>query len=141
MKSKFNVGDRVYSIRGNGMVFDIEKSSHPISVVYESGIKEWYREDTEIIKHNPKKDFPRLMEVSVDNESWLPRLVLFIKEKRPYFLEWVTDLNKIKHGDKILSCEYCREIQEPKFIELTFQDISDGKGVGVDPKLIKIKAS
>jgi hypothetical protein len=26
----------------------------------------------------------------------------------------------------------------PKFIELTLQDISDGKGVGVDPKLIKI---
>lgn len=29
--------------------------------------------------------------------------------------------------------------QEPALVELTTQDISEGKGVGVDPKLIRIK--
>jgi hypothetical protein len=34
---------------------------------------------------------------------------------------------------------YCEELKEEKIVELTFQDISNGKGVGVDPKLIRVK--
>jgi hypothetical protein len=32
-----------------------------------------------------------------------------------------------------------KPLPEPKLIELTLQDISEGKGVGVDPSLIRIK--
>jgi hypothetical protein len=37
------------------------------------------------------------------------------------------------------SYENCKPLPELQLIELTLQDISDGKGVGVDPSLIRIK--
>lgn len=39
----------------------------------------------------------------------------------------------IEHGKKV------KDIEEPQIVELTIKDISEGKGVGVDPKLIRIK--
>ena len=48
-----------------------------------------------------------------------------------------------KSGFKVIADKsvyrYCEELKEEKIVELTIRDISNGKGVGVDPKLIRIK--
>ena len=35
--------------------------------------------------------------------------------------------------------KYAKDIEEFNIVELTFKDISEGKGVGIDPSLIRIK--
>jgi hypothetical protein len=47
-----------------------------------------------------------------------------------------TKANLIKKGWKL---ELESTAQEPALVELTIQDISEGKGAGVDPKFIRIK--
>lgn len=59
----------------------------------------------------------------------------------PYIImtrESYANLKEGKNGD-IVTCKKVKKINpEPEYIELTLEDISAGKGIGVDPKLIKI---
>lgn len=59
---------------------------------------------------------------------------------------WLGDFDAASsvHTLKELICNGCKlesesTAQEPKLVELTIQDISEGKGAGVDPKFIRIK--
>jgi hypothetical protein len=59
----------------------------------------------------------------------------------PFICVFSSCEESFKRGEKvpICACRFIAKIEEPQIIELTFEDISNGKGVGVDPKLIRIK--
>lgn len=80
-----------------------------------------------VLKKEEKK-FPRMMLVSDDTNNWIRKIVHCYcgTLNRP----WVVEVGGYK---------YAKEIPAPQPIYLTAQDISEGKGVGVDPKLIKFK--
>lgn len=77
-----------------------------------------------------EKKFPRMMLVwDGDNEkSAVKREVHAYVPTTPN--PWITSHTRYGHA---------KEIPAPQPIYLTAQDISEGKGVGVDPKLIKFK--
>ena len=95
----------------------------------------------------PKKStYPKVMWVSDVKEyldSPLKRLkrVVFM-EKNNKFLAWGNSetLEKAELTTYTSAWHFAKDIEEePQLVELTMKDISEGKGVGVDPKLIRIK--
>lgn len=91
------------------------------------------------VEHDNYKRFPRVMLVNVTGYGWVPRVVVGIINNNAYTIDRVECIEDITGLECANPWPEYKEIQE-QFIELTLQDISDGKGVGVDPKLIKIKA-
>lgn len=100
-------------------------------------------------KYFPKKEktFPRVMYVS-DNvitpklisEGAVNKRVVFMK-KNNKFLAWMADT--LEKAEKELNTNYWNyaiDIDETnEIVELTIEDISKGKGVGIPPHLIRIK--
>ena len=73
------------------------------------------------------KTYPRVMEVSVDNENWFKRVVFM--EKNNSFLSW-WDAETLEDAEKEMDIEcwkYAREIEEP--LELTLSEIAEKYGV------------
>ena len=110
----------------------------------------------DVIKHKkfhlfferfPKQSsYPKVMWVS-DFDSSLSithkrcKRVVFM-EKNNKFISWTNaetlEDSAIENGTTFWN--YAKDIEEkPQLVELTMKDISEGKGVGVDPKLIRIK--
>lgn len=90
-----------------------------------------------VMKQN---DYPKIMEVSNFEDFPLQtRRVVFMK-KNNVFLAWKSSetLEEAEKTHHVTSWKYARDIKE-ELVHLTFQDISDGKGIGIDPKLIRIK--
>lgn len=108
-----------------------------------------------------KKDYSDVEQVEVTvEEEWKPKLFERVigtsitgKTKREYvFLGTIPDavypnmvctpsaLEAFKKGQKILDVIPVRNITPapPAKVRLTLQDISEGKGVGIDPNLIEI---
>ena len=81
--------------------------------------------------------------VSNDGNAWEERIYLYTidNSKTPYIVVHHWDNKNYKEGDKfhLSSYSYIKALPEPKEVHLTLKDISEGKGVGVDPKLIRIK--
>jgi len=98
--------------------------------------------NAEIITTNTIQ-YPKVMEVSNNNGiSWCKRVVFM--EKNGEFIAWsaAETLEGAEKKTETASWRQAREIEvpvEPQIVELTIQDISDGKGVGVNPELIRIK--
>jgi hypothetical protein len=63
------------------------------------------------------------------------------QSKSPFVLVLNSFEESFKRGENVpnITYKFIAKIEEPQIIELTFEDISNGKGVGVDPKLIRIK--
>lgn len=61
--------------------------------------------------------------------------------KSPFICVAISDEESFKRGETVSAIEwrFIAKIEEPQLVHLTFEDISNGKGVGVDPKLIRIK--
>jgi hypothetical protein len=61
--------------------------------------------------------------------------------KRPFICVSYSEYESFKRGETVPICDwrFIAKIEEPQLVHLTFEDISNGKGVGVDPKLIRIK--
>ena len=62
-------------------------------------------------------------------------------EKNGYFLAW-SNAETIKDSEKeshTCTWKYAKDIELEEVIELTMKDISEGKGVGIAPHLIRIK--
>jgi hypothetical protein len=59
----------------------------------------------------------------------------------PFVCVICPDNESFKRGETVPTCgwRFIAKIEEPQLVHLTFEDISNGKGVGVDPKLIRIK--
>ena len=73
------------------------------------------------------KTYPRVMEVSVDNENWFKRVVFM--EKNNSFLSW-WDAETLEDAEKEMDIEcwkYAREIEQP--LELTLSEIAEKYGV------------
>jgi hypothetical protein len=59
----------------------------------------------------------------------------------PFVCVFDSNEESFKRGETVPICDwrFIAKIEEPQLVHLTFEDISNGKGVGVDPKLIRIK--
>lgn len=106
-----------------------------------------YYDDFDIFykKYPKQSQYPKVMWVSeyIKEDGTLinPRKRVVFMEKNGYFVAW-SGASTIEEAEKVTSTcgwNYAKDIEEPHIIELTIEDISNGKGVGVDPKLIRIK--
>lgn len=94
-------------------------------------------------KRYPKNDYPKVMMVSTypitDDNKGIKRVVFM--EKNGKYLAWMhaTTLEEAKEETGTTAWRYAKDIESSNIIELTFEDISKGKGVGIDPRLIRIK--
>ena len=95
-------------------------------------------------KRYPKKDvktYPRVMEVSNSEDFSNPVTRVVFMEKNGKYIAWLR-ASTLEEAEKtvITTCwKYARNREVTPIIELTAEDISAGKGVGVDPKLIRFK--
>lgn len=159
---KFQVGDRVKDTRSYGRVrigiiqSIIPGKTYPIEVEFDDRKNFLYRYTKEGKYHESeynislitleKKVFPRVMMVSMSkkesSKNPLKRVVLGRYNNNYIALKDIDTLEDITSGLKVILWSNAWEIepkQEPQVVELTIQDISEGKGVGVDPALIRIK--
>jgi hypothetical protein len=88
-------------------------------------------------------EYPKVMLVSDDpidiyNED--RRRVVFM-EKNGYFLAWsgAKTIEEAKKRTSVIPWKYAIDTTKEEIVELTLQDISDGKGVGIPAHLIRIK--
>jgi mRNA-degrading endonuclease HigB of HigAB toxin-antitoxin module len=91
----------------------------------------------------PKKDEPfkeRVMFVSNDifNKAWDKRVVFMNKNDKYWAWQNVETIDEAKSVDFIIWWKFAKEIEE-QIVELTMEDISNGKGVGIKPEFIRIK--
>ena len=137
----FEEGDKVFDIRyGWGEVKYLTPEEDELTVCFEFNTDITYVQDgREVDYHYPSLkhydyslEFPRLMEVSDDGKSWMTMNV--------YCADFTNAITLHLDCGEYKEWPYYREIEKSKkIVELTFKDISEGKGVGVDPKLIRIK--
>lgn len=61
--------------------------------------------------------------------------------KSQFFCVDISCEGSFRRGETVsaIAWRFVAKIEEPQLVHLTFEDISNGKGVGVDPKLIRIK--
>lgn len=92
----------------------------------------------------PTTEYPKVMWVSDQEDfSFANKRVVFV-HKNGYYLAWES-AETIEAAEKIVSMrewKYAKDIEpepEPQIVELTIEDISAGKGVGIAPHLIRIK--
>ena len=92
--------------------------------------------------------YPKVMEVSNHHDFTNSEQRVVFAEKLGRFLAWEsgTTLEEAEHQFYTATWPYARDIdiidntQEEHVVELTFQDISDGRGIGVKPYLIRIRS-
>lgn len=84
-----------------------------------------------------------IVEVSNHAEGWERRIYLTTVEGAylPHVVVNVADEEKYTEGDQfgITTFRKIREVGKEKIVELTMEDISEGKGRGIPPYLIRIK--
>lgn len=87
-----------------------------------------------------QNDYPKIMEVSNFADFPLKTRRVVFMEKNNVFLAWGSSetWEEAEKTNQVTSWKYARDIKE-ELVHLTFKDISDGKGVGIDPELIRIK--
>ena len=89
----------------------------------------------------PKSGYPKVMWVSDYSDFRDARKRVVFMEKCGWFIAWHSS-DTIEKAEKeffTTPWKYAKDIEEPQIVELTFKDISEGRGVGVDPSLIRIK--
>jgi len=87
------------------------------------------------------KTYPRVMEVSNFENFSNPKTRVVFMEKNGKYLAW-SNASTLEEAEKtfiVAYWPYAREVAP--IVNLTAEDISAGKGVGVDPKLIRFKES
>jgi hypothetical protein len=86
--------------------------------------------------------FPRLVEVkNKEEDPWIKRIAIFENKKQMWCIVGADTISKLTDSFadfEIKKWDYFREIKE-EIVELTVEDISAGKGIGVHPDLIRIK--
>ena len=90
-----------------------------------------------LFKQNPFKEPERVVMVGNKTSGLIyPRVLIMIKNGQAVCWDKAETIEQERKETSLFSWINWREVDE--VIELTLQDISNGKGVGVDPKLIKI---
>lgn len=126
-----------------GMVMSISegfctKSHNPKecvkAVTYDFGIEITYNQFKFHVMGEKSKEeltFPREMWCWDENKKYGTKTIVHaILPNRESEYKVITDKSVYRH---------CEELKEEELVHLTFQDISDGRGVGIDPKLLRIK--
>lgn len=91
------------------------------------------------VKKEPAYKVGDIIKVKND-KNVIPRIVIgyFPELPNPYITMTVEGFNIFKEG-KATECNLrIVALKEPEYVYLTLKDISEGKGIGVDPDLIKI---
>lgn len=87
-------------------------------------------------------EYPKLMYVRNDECDKFVKRVVFM-EKNGKYLAWAyaESLEEANQAMGTATWSYAKDIEEEKeqIVELTIEDISNGKGVGIKPELIRIK--
>jgi len=143
-------GDKLYStIHGIVVLKEILNSEYyPIETIDKNGDLRTFNLEGKYInsllnpvlfKKNPFKEKERVVLVRQFNGLYYPRVLLSIKNGMAICWNGATTIKEAKNIMETTSWNDWKEIEETlEIVELTFQDISNGKGVEVDPKLIKI---
>lgn len=100
-------------------------------------VKEYNAEIIELPKEN---QYPKLMWVSDFPGGVRKKRVVFM-EKRGTYLSWSSaeTIEESLESIHVTTWAHAEDIQEEVIIELTLEDISAGKGVGVPVHLLRIK--
>jgi hypothetical protein len=88
-----------------------------------------------------KSEYPKVMEVSRDGVKWCPRVVAceHIKGRGVLAYTYAESIEEAKNYSDAVLYKYACEIEEEKIVEITFEQISNGEGVGVKPHLLRLK--
>jgi hypothetical protein len=141
--SNVKVGDTIWTVQdGETKVISVKNGKyHPIKTV-----DAIYTIDGKFLVNdqypsaflkNPFESQERWVEVSNDKTCWFKRKL--IREKNGKFICWTnaeTD-EKVEEATKATNWDYMREIEEPKQIELTLDEIAEKFGVSVEQLKIK----
>lgn len=112
--------------------------------------KTWGCSDVENLPYQSVKDFlsftPKrgdLVEVKYEGDEWVKRIYLGVIEGAycPYITVNGLDEDNYRNGNLfgIMNFSHMREIKKEEIVELTMEDISNGKGTGIPSHLIRIK--
>ncbi len=146
---EFKVGQTVYDYGfGEGVVFNIGYD-HTYPVIAQFGdrqrtyTKEGYYikgDKRQMLSHHPHRESQeRVIEVfdTFNKKGWVNRVMIKQIDGSAVCWDSAESIEEAENITYTTKWNKWREVQDT--VELTVQDISDGKGVGVDPKLIKIK--
>jgi hypothetical protein len=144
--SSVKVGDTIWTIQeGEGMVLGIGQNTHyPIKTnKYSYTIDGKHHIGDKYPSAFTKNPFEnvgfqeRWMMVSTNERHWFKRKVFI--QKNGYFISWdnaETD-EAVEEALRVAPWQYAKEIEEPKELELTLEEIAEKFGVSVES--IKIK--
>ena len=163
---EFKIGDKVFHCgMGKGVVVDLANDRDtkiPVCVEFDSvefnsinpiKKRKWFtkegfslREVTPTLFHEDENPIitQRVIEVSNSEGAWGKRVCIYTNYFGAICWEGISELSKVaiemkKERLHTTLWPIWREVQEEKIVELTFEDISNGKGVGVPKHLIRIK--
>ena len=149
--SELKRGDKLFStIHGEVEVVEIYSNTlYPIETADKNGRLRTFTSDgsyygsdsiAALFKYNPFLQKERvILVIGYGSRGFVKRVLLTVKDCKAICWIEAETIEESKTVYTTSTWEYWKEVDEtPKVIELTFQDISDGKGVGIDPKLIKI---
>lgn len=89
-----------------------------------------------------KNQYPKVMWVSSHEDFYVKYKRVVFAHKNNRYIAWNSAVT-IEAAEKIIDTTawfYAKDIEEePQIVELTIEDISAGKGVGVPANLIRIK--
>jgi hypothetical protein len=148
---EFKISDKVFDIRfGWGIVIDIIKDAKlPIKVSFDSLPLAYYysneKNEKQLLSHHEYELKPVDRVVLVrdnDYDEWLQGV--FHMKKNGKYICWFNSktLEEARDSIKIVEWNQMKEVEDAEkqqIVELTLEDISNGKGVGVPPHLIRIK--
>ena len=152
-QKEFKVGDKVFDIRyGWGKVIrevqEIHFPSYELTVKFCDSVNEYFKDGRNtrnqkipLLSHHEYtlQSVERVVLVSDDSENWVRRVLIL--EKKDGFVCWV-NAETIEEADDVRGTylwNYMKELTPKEIVELTIQDISEGKGKGVPAHLIRIK--
>jgi len=134
------------TIRGNVKFLDIITNNlHPIVCIDSEGDEEFYTLDGKLTSlhdlpslflRSPFGTAERVVLVKTASNDFIPRVLVKIVNNRAVCWQDAKTIEEAEYETRTGTWSSWKEIDA--IVELTLQDISDGKGVGVDPSLIKI---
>ena len=95
-----------------------------------------------IIQLPSETEYPKLMWVSDDIEFFHKYKRVVFMEKCGRFIAWSSTSENVEKVSNCSTWEYAKDIEEEvveEIVELTLEDITNGKGVGVPTHLLRIK--
>jgi len=151
--SELKVGEKLFSTIYGEIQFDIisnlKGDDYPIECKDERGFRFYFtiegiegNEDKlpSLFKTSPFKETERVVMVKGHNtDDYVPRVLVCVKNGLAICWARAETIQGAKNVTITRNWEVWKEAETtPEYVYLTVQDISEGKGVGVNPDLIKM---